>query len=717
MFFQLKSIIFFFICVDQILSLKPKLTLDEFFNYTYFSSLTLSPNDGQSILIQTLHPIWEKHINEEHLYLQTLRGENRKLITRQASSFKPQWKDQFIALILDNTSDQFQGIYLYSISMDQLNTILKSKEEIHAFTWSTTSMTLYYATRSPWLEEIQLAYEEEWHDTIEYREQHRGDTIYQVDISPNMTISNIQILTNISLRVNELISSLDGNQLIFSTQPPSLNQEQIIDYELFSLELNQSPPLIPIRLTNNSAVETNLKYSANGLLYFTVTAKGSIEGDYEDSQGQLYSFNTTSHRIDRWARHFKGEITDYALLQDGKQGVVVLGQLGIEIQVYTQQSVNTDLIKQVGWNGSYQSITTSSHGNSSTIIFIHSSFETPQEVYFAQSIDQLTIAQPITSENELFTQRNLPKGKSYRWINEDDQTQIEGVLLYPPEQFEQKNLPLLVLIHGGPYDADLNIFRADWYYCGAIMATEGWLVLQPNYRGSTGYGDEFLRGVRFEILSRPGKDILYGVDALIRDGIADPTKLTVGGYSYGGYLTNWLITQTTRFNAALSGAAAPEHVADWGLTDIPLTSVYMFGGYPWEVPSLYEKEAPIYQLHKVRTPTHIVVPGADTRVPWTENYILERGLHALGIATKMIVFPGEEHGLANDPWHGKIKIREELKWLKQYGYSHYTPTNETSNSASLNRKTCTYLLVYALLILFTHYHNYGITVEYNTNLF
>jgi dipeptidyl aminopeptidase/acylaminoacyl peptidase len=154
--------------------------------------------------------------------------------------------------------------------------------------------------------------------------------------------------------------------------------------------------------------------------------------------------------------------------------------------VYTQQSVSADLIKQVGWNGSYQNIVTASDGNSVTIAFIHSSFEAPQEVYFADSIDQLNMAQAVTSENQLFTERSLPKGKFYRWLNEDDQTEIEGVLLYPSAKFEEKNLPLFVLIHGGPYSADLNIFRADWYHCAAMMATEGWLVLQPNYRGSAG---------------------------------------------------------------------------------------------------------------------------------------------------------------------------------------------------------------------------------------
>ena len=101
------------------------------------------------------------------------------------------------------------------------------------------------------------------------------------------------------------------------------------------------------------------------------------------------------------------------------------------------------------------------------------------------------MAQVITNENKLFTERNLPQGKSYQWINEDDRTPIEGVLLYPPDKFQQKNLPLFVLIHGGPYRADGNFFRADWYKCGVMMATEGWLVLAPNYRGSTGMSNSF----------------------------------------------------------------------------------------------------------------------------------------------------------------------------------------------------------------------------------
>ncbi|CAM4936790.1 unnamed protein product [Rotaria socialis] len=173
--------------------------------------------------------------------------------------------------------------------------------------------------------------------------------------------------------------------------------------------------------------------------------------------------------------------------------------------------------------------------------------------------------------------------------------------------------------------------------------------------------------LRFQAISRPGKDILSGVDRLINDGIADPNRLAIGGYSYGGYLTNWLITQTTRFNAALSGAGGLEHVSDWGTIDLPVDVTDIFGGFPWEVPHIYQSEGAIYQLDKVRTLTYIVTGENDVRVSSSQSYILERGLHYLGIPVQLLIFPGEGHLLSNNPWHRKIKVREELKWLQKYG--------------------------------------------------
>jgi dipeptidyl aminopeptidase/acylaminoacyl peptidase len=205
-----------------------------------------------------------------------------------------------------------------------------------------------------------------------------------------------------------------------------------------------------------------------------------------------------------------------------------------------------------------------------------------------------------------------------------------------------------------------------WTGQEGLAASDGWLVFRPNYRGSTGYGDKFMREIVPHLVSRPGIDILDGVDALIKDGIADGNRVTIGGYSYGGYMTNWLITQRN-FKAAVTGAGAVEHAANWGNDDLTFDDAWFLGGTPWEAEKLYNEEAALWQINKVKTPTHMVAGGDDVRVSVLESYLLERALHTLGVPNSLLIFPGEGHGLRNNPWHGKIKVREELKWLQKYG--------------------------------------------------
>jgi dipeptidyl aminopeptidase/acylaminoacyl peptidase len=153
----------------------------------------------------------------------------------------------------------------------------------------------------------------------------------------------------------------------------------------------------------------------------------------------------------------------------------------------------------------------------------------------------------------------------------------------------------------------------------------------------------------------------------VKDGIADPHRLTVGGYSYGGYMTNWLITQTTEFKAAVTGAGAVEHAANWGNDDTTYDDAWYLGGAtPWQNPGIYQSEAALFQMDKVRTPTHIVGGNADVRVSYLEDVLLERALEKLQVPHSLLVFPDEGHSLEKDPWHGYIKVREELQWLEKY---------------------------------------------------
>ncbi|CAF4304120.1 unnamed protein product, partial [Adineta steineri] len=326
------------------------------------------------------------------------------------------------------------------------------------------------------------------------------------------------------------------------------------------------------------------------ILFLTVPT-GSMNERANLTQQRLYSIDLTNGSIKRWVADFQGNVISYTMKSDG--GVYILGQLGITVQIYSQITPKNKSILHDGWNGSYPLISSSTTAVNS-IAFVFTSFTKAEEAYFITDINQLKSAVPITNENNEYDQIHLPECQVYRWKNNEDNQTIEGILHYPPGKFQQKNLPLLVLIHGGPGSASLNCFLGDWYNWAPMAAAEGWLVFEPNYRGSTGYGDQFTDEIRYQALIRPQKDILSGIDHLISDGIVDKTKLTIGGYSYGGILTNWIITQTNRFNAALSGAGSIEQVSFWGMTDMPIYIGELFGGFPWEIPETYQSQSPIY---------------------------------------------------------------------------------------------------------------------------
>ncbi|CAF4184084.1 unnamed protein product, partial [Rotaria magnacalcarata] len=476
-----------------------------------------------------------------------------------------------------------------------------------ALTWSDSDSSLYFAAQSTEsTEDADRLYEAEWKDVIQYRRRkpNYGSVIQRIDIKRKHG--------KVSVKVH------------------SIKHVDFIVSDILFIPSEHKMVCISI------------------------------------AQSRLYSIDLTNGQIEQWGKGFQGAVRDYTIRSEG--GVFILGQLGTNVHVYIQQSVSKYVCLAPGWHGSYRSISSSKSKQYSSVAFSFSSFERPEEAYFVKHIDGLPWAKPLTHENQLLATRSLPRAKLYRWINHDDNRMIEGILHYPPGKFEHKNLPLFVLIHGGPSDASTNMLHADFYTWAPLAATEGWLVLEPNYRGSTGYGDQFLNEISGQLLSRPGRDILAGVDSLISDGIADPTRLNIGGYSFGGFLTNWLITQTTRFNAALSGAGPLEHISMWGTTDFPVYVNTLLRGFPWEVPEIYEKESIMNKLNKAKTPTLISTGANDIRVPADQSYMFERSLTSLGVPAKLLLFPDEGHALSNNPWHGKIKAREELKWLAKYDH-------------------------------------------------
>lgn len=528
--------------------------------------------------------------------------------------------------------------------------------------WSNRDDLLFFST----LPTKNVTEDSEWKDVIRYRLSISNEktNLHQLNIRRSKRRVTVEIthLTMVDVLATELLYSASEKKLIFSST--SALAETAGVFEIYTLDLMAD--LTVTQITNDGDFKLFLELSQDGRYVFFMTFPlAATDSQSKLTQSRLYSIDLRHGSVERWVKDFDGSINGYATRAEG--GIFFLGQKSVNVQIYIQQSPSKPSLLQHGWNGTYNSLTTAKSGRQTSLAFVHSSFEHPEEVYFVNQIDQLSLPKSITNENEFLTKRFLPSGTTYQWKNTNDNQTIEGVLHYPPGKFGEKNLPLLVWIHGGPGAASLDSFAAGWYTWAQMAATEGWLVLEPNYRGSHGYGDDFTNAVRFQMLSGPGKDILDGVDRLVADGIADPKQLNVGGFSYGGYLTNWLITQTTRFNAALSGAGAVDQTSNWGTLDLPVFIQDLLGALPWENPQIYLNQSALFQMNKVQTPTLIVTGAEDIRVPIEQSLMLERSLKYFGVPVELLLFPNEGHAISNDPWHGKIMVRENLRWLEKYG--------------------------------------------------
>jgi dipeptidyl aminopeptidase/acylaminoacyl peptidase len=686
---------------------KPPLTLDEFFNSVAFDSLQISPA-GDAVVITTERADWKASRFRTDLWLYRVEGPGGHLfpLTQSGHDSAPQWSPdgRSIAFLSDRTPQAaseteteesaesapapekaVEQVYVISATGGEAFPVTFGEEPVHSFAWSADSHSIYYATRQPLTKEQETAQKKQWQDVIRFREQERGDVIRRVDLAAihawNAAGSvgkepQPEAIATTEWYAEQLAISPDSRWLAFRSDSRSRREESLAAFGIYLVGLTPenrtSAPVSPLGPTQ--AIFDRFLWSRDSHKIFFSFLNGAVEGPYEDAQSRVYSVDIaqalarrreapkSTGPFVRWGAKFFGAITGYAVLPNST--LFAAARLGTEVQPYVQSEPSAAFAKQPGWPGTYEALSAAAH--SPRIAFVYSSLVRPSEVYLAPSAEQIDQARPITSFNKLFTERALPQGKPFRWTA-DDGMPVEGMLIYPPGKFGQMHLPTFTLIHGGPEDADGNHFEADWYQWAALAATEGWLVFEPNYRGSIGYGDKFALGIIPHIVSRPGKDILEGVDALVKAGLADPNDLTVGGYSYGGYMTNWLITQTTRFKAAVTGAGAVEHVVNWGNDDTTWDDAYFLGGLPWATEALYNAEAAIWQIDKVRTPTHIVAGADDIRVYVGEDYLLERALHTLGIPCTLLIFPGEGHELAKNPWHGKIKVREELNWLQKYG--------------------------------------------------
>jgi dipeptidyl aminopeptidase/acylaminoacyl peptidase len=298
-----------------------------------------------------------------------------------------------------------------------------------------------------------------------------------------------------------------------------------------------------------------------------------------------------------------------------------------------------------------------------TIVYTVGLHEAPPDIY-AANIDGTNERRLTNVHREFMSEVALSKAERLRWPSYDG-TQIEGWLMFPHGYDPKKGpYPLIVFSHGGPHSATGYSFSFKEQY----FAANGYFVLDTNFRSSTGYGDAFKWATWGEWGKKDGEDVMSGVDYVLKRHPIDPKRVGHTGHSYGGFMTNWLITQyPDRFAAAISGAGISNWISDYGTADIYRTKETEFFGPPWDAAARERmiKQSPLTYADRVRTPTLFVHGEVDQRVPYEEAEQLYFALKRRGVPAKMIQYKGQPHGIGGH-WNNIHRMMNELKWWNQY---------------------------------------------------
>jgi dipeptidyl aminopeptidase/acylaminoacyl peptidase len=307
------------------------------------------------------------------------------------------------------------------------------------------------------------------------------------------------------------------------------------------------------------------------------------------------------------------------------------------------------------WRGTQPlgSLSVARDGKTSTIIT--SSFNTPPEIW----VGPLGTWKQRTHVNDTF-HATWGGGKSIEWTN--DGYQIQGWLLAPSDYSAAKRYPLIVQVHGGPASAALNRWPND---TAASLARHGFFVFLPNPRGSYGGGEAFTEANVKDFGYGDLRDILTGVDAVLKEAPIDPERAGVWGWSYGGFMTMFAVTQTQRFHAAVAGAGLANWQSYYGQNDITQWMIPYFGASVYDDPAVYAKSSPMTFIKNVKTPTLVVVGERDGECPAPQSFEFWRALKTHGVQTQLVVYPDEGHRFVK-PEHKRDVAKRVVAWFEEH---------------------------------------------------
>ncbi len=461
------------------------------------------------------------------------------------------------------------------------------------------------------------------------------------------------------------VFSPDGSEIVFvSVRPPDGGDPDATDNsDLFLIPRTAGETTEPVRLTSNPGPDRSPVFSPDGG-WIAHTGNRKPELIWYATE-HLYALNRATDEVVQVAAGLDRNLSNPRFTADGSAVVALLEDSGN--RHLASFGVSEAAVAERVIAGERDVRDLEMVGD--RVVAVSARTDRPPEVIAWTFGEE---PRRLTGENDaLLAEIELSAVERITFPSSDG-TEIQGFVTKPPGFEEGRRYPTILWIHGGPVSQFSTSFQSTWQ----LFAANGYLVVAANPRGSSGRGEAFSHAIWADWGNLDYEDVNAAVDHVIEQGWADPERLGVGGWSYGGILTNYVITKTTRFHAAVSGSSETEYRAAYGNDHYQLEWELELG-LPWENPELYNRLSPISRVHHVTTPTLVLCGEKDWNVPLSQSENLYQSLRRLGVPTQLIIYPGQSHGIRL-PSFQKDRYERYVAWFDRFLKSDSSSTDQNS---------------------------------------
>jgi dipeptidyl aminopeptidase/acylaminoacyl peptidase len=651
------------------------ITIDDYFQIHEVHDPQVSP-DGQWIAYSVKTPLLKDDKNEERIWMiPAAGGEAIALTVEGASSSHPRWSPdgKYIAYLSARNDGKTQAWLLNRLG-GEAQRLTYTPQDIDELEWSPDGTRLALLMRDASREELDAFKDQDDKDSdkekdtkekkpkgqrpwVIDRRQFKQDEIGYLDRRRthayifDMSIRSLTQITSGDYDDDQIAWSPDSKQLAFASNRSTPDPDATYNSDIWVVATdNTDKGAHVLQVTKSPGEDRESAWSPDGKWIAYTTRLDPTVFEYGTKHLAVVSSSGGEAKVltqsfDRMVSnpHFSpdGTAVYFVADDDGALNLCSIPASGGEIR----RPIGEKLVVN-GYNV----------GKNGDIAAQVASIDRPDEIF---TLPGGKLKQITHTNDALFAKLKLSHGE-YVHFKSKDGTTVAGYLYKPLDYVSGKKVPTILRPHGGPVWA----YYAEFAHLAQLFAANGYAVLYPNPRGSTGYGQKYAQAIFADWGNKDFQDDMAMVDYAVQQGIADPDKLGVGGWSYGGISTNFIITQTTRFKAAISGAGEFLYSTNYG-HDHYQRDWETELGRPWEKKALWDKISPFYRVTSITTPTLIMGGNIDWNVPISNGEQMYQALKSLGKTTELVVYPDEYHEFST-PSHIKDRLERYIAW-----YNHY----------------------------------------------